>query len=303
MKSMHRRTFLQSSIAAATASAFSAPALSAQRTVEPDRLDAALHPDEIIDTNVYLGQWPFSRSPFDEPQRLADKLRSHGVKQAWVGSYEGVFQKDISALNERLLRRCEPHGNLFVPFGSVHPKLPGWERDLQRCAEDFHMPGIRLHPAYHNYSLDDPVVAALLQQAAEMNLLVQVACWMEDERTQNPRMMVPAVDPLPLVDLMAATADVHVMLLSAVSGPRTAILTHLAQTPRLSVDTAVLEQIDPLGAVLRIVPAERIVFGSYSPYFYLEANLLKFAESPLTPDQARAIRCDNARSLLPGRKG
>ena len=51
--------------------------------------------------------------------------------------------------------------------------------------------------------------------------------------------------------------------------------------------------------LLKQLPVERVVFGSHAPFFYLESSLLKLKESVLSDAQAKAIRAENARRLLP----
>ena len=80
------------------------------------------------------------------------------------------------------------------------------------------MPGIRLYPSYHNYTLQKPEVARLLKQAGKRGLLVQLAVRMEDPRVHLPVTRTPAVDVEPLPDLLAAVPGVKIQLLNAFNG-------------------------------------------------------------------------------------
>ncbi|MBI2421554.1 MAG: amidohydrolase family protein [Candidatus Hydrogenedentes bacterium] len=253
---------------------------------------------ELIDTNVYIGPWPTRRVPGDDSAALTEMLRGHGVTQAWAGSFDSLLHKDIAGVNARLAQACAASGGLLVPFGAINPALPQWEDDVRRCAEEHRMPGIRLHPNYHGYALDDPRFTALLQAAADRKLLVQIAITMEDERMMHPLMQVPHVDVLPLPDLLAVHPGLRVVLLNAFRGVPMPLVQRLAETKQVCFDLAWLEGAAGLEVLKKQIPLERVLFGSYAPLFYFASSWLKLAESPLSETERAALMCNNAAGLL-----
>lgn len=227
-------------------------------------------------------------------------LRSRSVMQAWAGSFEAPFHKDLAAVNTRLSDACRQHGEgMLVPFGCVDPTLPDWEEELRRCHEDHQMPGIRLHPNYHQYKLDDPAFERLVTAAAERRLIVQVVPWLEDRRHHNPLMPVADADLSPLVDVVAKLPELRLVLLNGFRTVGGKSLLKLFDLPQVYCDIALLDVIDGVADLLERAPAERVLFGSYAPMFYFEAAPLKLKESVISDAEMRAICIDNARRLLP----
>ncbi len=255
--------------------------------------------ESLIDVNVHLSRWPTRRIAEDETKRLVEKLRSFGVIEAWAGSFDGLLHKDIASVNERLAEECRSVSSMRLhPFGSVNPRLPDWEEDLRRCAEVHRMPGIRLHPNYHGYPLDDPVFEELLRQATHHRLIVALSVQMEDERMMHPLLRVKQVDLKPLAERVAATPGLRLLLLNAGRTLRGDGLGKLLQSGDVSIDIAMLEGLGVLENLLKEVSLDRVLFGSHAPFHYFESGILKLQESSLPRLHLRAICLENARRLL-----
>ncbi len=260
---------------------------------------AAATPKGLIDVNTYLSRWLLRRLPGEDTVDLVSRLRRHGVVQAWVGSVDGLLHRDIAGVNARLADECRRYGGgLLVPFGSVNPRLPDWQDDLRRCVEEHHMPGIRLHPNYHGYRLDDPDFATLLRLATERGLIVQLALIMEDERTMHPLLRVEPTSVTGLPGLLKQTPGLRLVLLNSQRVLSGRALAGLIGAGEVYAEIAMLEGVGGVGNLLAQVPVNRVLFGSFTPLFYFDSALLKLQESPLSDEQLGAIRCANAQRLF-----
>jgi predicted TIM-barrel fold metal-dependent hydrolase len=252
----------------------------------------------MIDVNVSLSRWPFRRLIGDEPADLVAKLRKRNVTQAWAGTFDGVFHKDIAAANARLAKDCRTHGaGLLVPFGSVNPRLPDWQEDLRRCHEEHKMPGIRLHPNYHGYKLDDPVFSELLRLASSRKLIVQLALVMEDERTQHALMRVPPVDIAPLAAAVKKHPELRLVVLNWYPQLPIEKTKEVSAAGNVYFDLSMIERVGSVSRLAAQVSFRRVLFGSNYPLYYFESAMLKVQESGLNPEQSKAVLTGNASQL------
>ena len=173
------------------------------------------------------------------------------------------------------------------------------------------MPGIRLYPSYHNYTLQKPEVARLLQLAQKRGLIVQLAVRMEDPRVHLPVIRTPAVDVTALPELLAALPNIKVQLLNAFNATeplRGQAGRRLIEQTQVTIDFSHVEGQGGLGKLLAgdrdsgrpPLPVERIVFGSHAPYFPCESAVFKLFESPLGRPELEKVMCGNAARFLKG---
>uniref|UniRef100_UPI003569EA60 amidohydrolase family protein n=1 Tax=Fodinibius sp. TaxID=1872440 RepID=UPI003569EA60 len=228
--------------------------------------------------------------------------------EAWTGSYDALFHKNIDSVNARLAETCQQYGEgLLVPFGTVNPRWPDWKEDLRRCDEAYGMPGIRLYPSYQNYTLELPEFAELLTEASDREMVVQIAIDQEDERMQHPQVEIPAVDVSPLPAVLESVPDVTVQLLNPFRHVRGDNLESAIK------ETDVLfgiSNLDGNGGLERImagnhwylgstpIPSDRLLIGSHVPFRPVENVLFKLMESPLDEQEAAAIMSKNAARML-----
>lgn len=307
MRKLTRRRFLRGALVPAALGTL--PRHAVQGEEFGDGVEA---PPDIIDTNVHLFDWPFRKLKYASAKALVAKLRRHRITQAWTGSYKGLLHKNLDGVNASLAQECRANGaGILLPFGTVNPALPDWEEDVCRCQDKYEMLGIRLYPSYHNYTLQTPEVARLLQVAQKRGLIVQLAVRMEDPRVHLPVMRTPPVDVSGLPELLAALPNLKLQLLNAFNGTeplRGQAGRRLIEQTRVMIDISHVEGQGGLGKLIAgdpdsrrpPLPVERIVFGSHAPYFPCESAVFKLFESPLGRAELEKVMRGNATRFLKG---
>jgi hypothetical protein len=307
MKKVNRRAFFSTSFGAAAAASLAGPVLAHSKTHLVPPHESAPEPD-IIDTNVHIFDWPFRKLKYGATNALVEKLRKHRITQAWAGSYEALFHKDINGVNARLASECKKNGaGVLLPFGTVNLSWPDWEEDLRRCHEVHQMPGIRIYPIYQAFDLDHPAIAKLVEQVAARKMILQIVGDMEDSRHHHPIVEVRNVNMPPLIDVFRQHPDARIQLVYWNHRVPAKLLHSLVSQTGIVFDTSRVEGAGEVGRLIegnswygkgQGIPAERFLFGSHAPYFPVETNVIKLFESPLKREQMIAIMNGNARRFL-----
>ena len=263
----------------------------------------------ITDTFIHLFSWPFKSLSHSSTSALVAKLRSHGIGEAWAGSFEALLHKNLDHANARLYEECILTEKAFlVPIGSVNPHFPDWKEDLRRCSEVYQMRGIRIHPMYQMVDLDGVAFRDLVAEATKRKMFIQVAGDLEDRRHHHPLTSVTDQSFAPLLDVAKDIPAATIQLLHWNTHVSPTLLRNMIEQTNILFDISRIEGAGELGRLIDgeswnglevNVPASRFLFGSHAPYLALEAALLRLFEHPIDDGSLRSIMTDNAKNLAP----
>ena len=197
---------------------------------------------------------------------------------------DGVFGKEAA---ERLVQLC-----------SVHPADRDFEVHLRQIADEGFR-GIKIHPYYQDFRLDDPRVVPFFSAVRDAGLFVISHCGLDLGFTESPM----TCGPTQIASLMRAVPGLVFVAghLGGCGGNPPHAIDELLGFPTCYIDTAVLSVCDSDPETQRVMaewPADRIVFGT--DYFWRDETQLADWVRRFRPDPAdrQRIFCDNAKLLL-----
>jgi len=251
--------------------------------------------NNLVDTSVFCGHWPFRNLPFRSPGELKAHLTARGVKEAWVTSAEALLYPDPMQGNVPLSLAVKGV-SFFVPVALLDVTLEGWRKDVRECLEERGFRAFKLTPSYHSYSLSDSRVGDLAECAREAGVPVCIQVRMMDERSHHPLMKVPAV---PAAEV-AALAKQHPRTRFLACGADSGMLKKFADVENVWAELSFVESRNTLVQAIETLGPKRVVFGSHSPLLYFEASSAKLeaATEDVTAENLRAVAEMNAATLL-----
>jgi len=157
------------------------------------------------------------------------------------------------------LTRTHPE---VIAFGAVHPGYADWEAELDRLREAG-VPGIKLHPEFQSFWLDDPALEPIIEAAQkDFVFMIHVGDRLPpDQNPSCPFKLARLADRFPRARIIAAHLGGYLhwqWVLEALEGRDL----WLDTSSTLSfIDDATLD------AILAAWPRERLLFGSDYPIF------------------------------------
>ena len=188
-----------------------------------------------------------------------------------------------------------------MSFAGVHPREESPERVLDALKEMVFL-GIKLHPVFQDTPLDDPHTLRLLKAARERDLIVTVHGGIDisfpDRSESSWERILRMLDAVPPKKLVLAHMGAWAQWKEAerfLSTPGVWLDTSFCLSP--SRDPAFLPA-DRFVRMVRLHGADRVLFGTDSPWTDQAEALRLIRETALTEEEKRKILSVNALSLL-----
>ena len=203
--------------------------------------------------------------------------------------------KQVKSINDWALEVNRIAG--LRAFGTLHPGQPEveWQAEIDRLREGGVL-GVKMHPDYQEFYVDDPAIVPLCRALADAGLLLLLHAgidigYPEPVHCPPPR-LARLLDALPDLRIIAAHMggyrqwdEVEVYLLGR----------------DLYLDTCYSQEElgdERMTSLMRAHGIKRILFGTDSPWIDQTAAVAGIQTLPLTAEEQHAVLGDNARCLL-----
>ena len=241
-----------------------------------------------LDTNAFIGAYPFRYVPHPDPEVLVRVLAREGIRRAWVGHLPSAFWRDPSHGNEILFASLAPHREVLLPAPCIRPDWPGWERRLAEVVSSG-APALRAYPPQWGMGPGDPNLARLANACAEAGVTLVLTVKFEDLRQRHH---LDAAGDLTGAHLRAIARASRARILVTAAGRELIEETHWGLTPeersRLFWDISWIwgPPEDHLATLLRTIGPDRFTYGTMWPLRLTQAPAANLA---LLPDDLKGV--------------
>jgi predicted TIM-barrel fold metal-dependent hydrolase len=275
----------------------------------------------LLDTNAYVGHWPFKQLKHNSCALLLDRMNKFGVDVSVISNIHGIFYKNTQSANDELYEEIKSDPRFherFIPFAVINPIYAGWKDDFETCFGKMKMKGLRLYPKYHDYEITDPALIQLVQMARDRGLPVSFDIRMVDSR-QRSWMDIPLFegnatekfdiitkewDLRNVVPIIREVPDAKYIIVNLANGvglddDELAIV----KKADILFDTSgrALRQDDSLSALLKRFGPDKFAFGTHSPildYVTGRLRIESMSDSEADEKTKEMIRSGNAKRTL-----
>ena len=238
----------------------------------------------------------FYRIDMQEDGRLATLLergRLAGITAHLVHSV-GVTPERVPGINDYLMKTVAQHPDRLVGFGTLHPGMADVRTELKRIRAGG-LRGVKLHPDFQHFCLDDPAAVEMFRVLADMGMPALVHTGDTRYPYSEPARMARVLRAVPELKAICAHLGGWSVWSEAWK--------ELADLPNAWVDTSsslyALEP-DAAAAIIRRYEGTHVFFGTDYPMWDPVEERARFEALPLREAERENIAHRNLEAFLKG---
>ena len=235
---------------------------------------------------------------YDIPMHLSgtvNELLVHGADAGisqFVVCSAAVTPSRVRSVNDYLIGAAAAHPDKFIGFGTMHAEFEDVEKELDRI-KAAGLKGVKLHPDFQHFCLDDEKAIAMFRAMADRNLPALIHTGDQRYPYSEPKRMARVLDKVPHLKAICAHLGGWSVWNEA--------WRELAGRPGVWVDTSSsLYAISPEEAaeVIRHYGVDRVFFGTDYPMWNPREDVQKFLRLPLAQEEQEKILHLNIENFL-----
>ena len=200
--------------------------------------------------------------------------------------------EQVKSINEFIASEVNSHPGIFTGFGSLHPESADIEADIKHLV-DLGLKGVKLHPDFQNFSLDEQRAFDLGNLIKEYDIPVLLHCGDPRYERSNPAQLEEFIKHTPGLTTIAA----HLGGWSKWEEAEKLIAGKYDIYVDMSSSLAWLTPEDAV-RIIRKYGVDRVMWGSDYPMWEHEPEMKHFEKLLLTEDEKQAVLYSTAAKLL-----
>lgn len=197
----------------------------------------------------------------------------------------------VSSINDFIIRSVKSYPDKFVGFCAMHQDYEDFEKELERVKAEG-LIGIKLHPDFQKFNIDDEKLFPLYEAAAALKL--PILFHMGDIRYEYSKAvrLYNVINRFPKLTVIAAHLGGY---------SEWDVAADVLKGTGIYADTSSsLKWLEPEHArkLFECYGMDRILFASDYPMWEPEAELERLSRIPLSEEEKQLILWDNAKRLF-----
>ena len=214
-----------------------------------------------------------------------------GISRFLVHSVAVTWER-VHSINDYLMQTVREHPDKLIGFGTLHPEHPDVRGELERIKAGG-LIGVKLHPDFQHFRLDDPLAITLFTHMADLRMPLLTHTGDKRYSYSEPARMARALAAVPNLKAICAHLGGWSVWEDA--------WRELAGQPNVWVDcSSSLYALTPNAAadIIRKFGADRVFFGTDYPMWNPSEEIARFLALPLTPEEQAMILHQNLEQFL-----